>query len=253
MSGPDCPHCKNRGYIAILNESDLGGNDYPTMDLRECACMPARVSLQVLKRSGLADQIQNCTFEKFQETYEWQKRIKSNAQSFVNDQLGKGFFIGGQVGCGKTHLCTAIVVELIRQGNTAMYMKWREDSMKLKAYNDDDFNYIQEISRFKNAKVLYIDDFFKGAKGERPSNADIKMAFDLIDTRYRDKTLITVISSELYVGEIMDIDSAIGSRIFEMVKGFNNPVDRNDNRNMRLFDLSRKREGDRNEKLPKTD
>ena len=42
-------------------------------------------------------------------------------------------FIGGQVGAGKTHLCTAMVGEFLKRGISAKYMLWRDDALKLKA------------------------------------------------------------------------------------------------------------------------
>ena len=61
--------------------------------------------------------------------------------------------------------------------------------------------------------MLYIDDLFKG-DSETPSKQDIKLAFDLISSRY-DSQLPTIISSERTIADIVKIDESIASRIVE--------------------------------------
>ena len=63
--------------------------------------------------------------------------------------------------------------------------------------------------------MLYIDDFFKGSV----SDADINLAFELLNDRYNSKRM-TILSSERSVEDILELDEAIGSRIYERSKGF---------------------------------
>ena len=76
--------------------------------------------------------------------------------------------------------------------------------------------YEDMMNRLKRAPVLYIDDFLKGGTTE----ADIKIAYELLNARYNNERLRTVISSEYGIGEIMQIDEALGGRIYERAKGF---------------------------------
>ena len=85
-------------------------------------------------------------------------------------------------------------------------------------------------------RCLYIDDLFKPIRGDRgdipASAADLRLAFQLINYRYVHR-LPTVISSEKYLTEIMDLDEAIGSRIYERARGYILTVNRDAARNRR--------------------
>ena len=76
------------------------------------------------------------------------------------------------------------------------------------------------MREFKTAEVLYIDDLFKTGKGrgeeeQRPTVGDINAAFELLNYRYNNPQLITIISSECRATDILDIDEAVGGRIVE--------------------------------------
>ena len=94
-------------------------------------------------------------------------------------------------------------------------MPWLSASRKIKAVVTSDFEYYQAVQPLKDVDVLYIDDFFKTEQGKMPTSADIMLAFEIINERYNaEKSMI--ISSELYSSEVLEIDEATGSRIYEM-------------------------------------
>ena len=212
LKGYDCDKCKNKGYIAIL---DSGYEVHI-----ECKCMSIRQTLRRMEESGLGNLINIHTFEQYQHTEEWQNVIYNKAKEFLKADK-KWFFIGGQVGAGKTMICTAMVGEFLKQGLSVKYMLWNSDSAELKRVVNEK-EYSQRIYELKNADVLYIDDFFKTEKGIKPSTADIKLAFEIINYRYlntlasKDKKFITIVSCELGLKELVDIDEAVSSRIREL-------------------------------------
>ena len=57
------------------------------------------------------------------------------------------------------------------------------------------------MDKLKKVKVLYIDDFFKGGI----TDADFRLAFEIINARYNDKGLRTIISSEVKIKDLMKI------------------------------------------------
>ena len=65
-----------------------------------------------------------------------------------------------------------------------------------------------------------MDDLFKSEKGKVPTSADINIAFEILNARYQDPTKITILSSERIIRELMSIDEAIASRIYQMSQGF---------------------------------
>lgn len=212
LEGYDCPICKNKGDIMFLR------NGYET--IKECKCMSVRRTIRRIENSGLKDLMKDYTFEKFTTNEEWQRKAKSMAVQFFKDYENKWFFAGGQVGCGKTHLCTALVGAFIKSGKPAHYMLWRDEIVQLKAIVMDDEAYGKAIRKLKEIDVLYIDDFFKTERGKPPSTAEINIAFELLNYRYNNPNLITIISSERLIDDIIDIDEAVGSRIYQRSKQY---------------------------------
>lgn len=216
--GYNCDLCKNKGgYMKIKEYED--GEVNPVYV--HCRCMKMRSMINKLKRSGLAKSVQEYSFDKYETLEDWQKTLKAKAIEFTKDEDNTWFYIGGQSGCGKTHLCTAITVHYLRQNKSAKYMLWRDEITKIKSVINKDEEYGKLINELKTTEVLYIDDLFKMGKDsngivQRPTVSDINIAFEVLNYRYNNKDLITIISSEREASEIMDIDEAIGGRIYEL-------------------------------------
>ena len=196
--------------------------------------MNVRKTIKRIERSGLKDLMKDYTFEKFIVSSDWQKKAKNMALEFLKDYENKWFFVGGQVGCGKTHLCTALVGAFIRSGKPAHYMLWRDEVVQLKAVVTDDEAYGKAIRKLKEIEVLYIDDFFKTERGKQPSTAEINIAFELLNYRYNNPRLVTIISSERLIDDIIDIDEAVGSRIYQRSKQYCMIVNYDRSKNYRL-------------------
>lgn len=207
----DCPKCGGKGYTVHVNEQG-----HPVS--RRCPCMDARQSEERIRRSGLGEALDCCTFDAFQTPEPWQKAMKDKAQQYLSDNEGKWFAAVGSVGSGKSHICTAICGELLKAGLEVRYMRWRDDGGRLKAAVNDSEEYRRMIEPLKAARVLYIDDLFKTQKGKEVTGGDVNLAFELLDARYVDRHKITIISSEKTLSEMLDIDEAVGSRIYERCK-----------------------------------
>jgi len=201
----DCPICKNRGCVYEMR-GDL------VMSV-ECGCMTKRRALKRIRESGLADALERCTFDAFQTPEAWQKKAKQQAQEFAQNP-GGWFVVTGAVGSGKTHLCTAVVAELLHKSMDVRYMPWRQEAPFLKALANSAHEYRSAIKPYQQVSVLYIDDLWKGTV----TDADKNLAFALLDSRYSDARKITIISSERTLEEMLDIDEAIGSRINERAR-----------------------------------
>lgn len=222
MGGVDCPVCRNKGVI-MTNQETVNG--FWETRVRECKCMTTRRSIRRLVRSGLKDVTSTYTFRRYEATEEWQKRLKEAAIRYVQDIRAGGtgwLYVGGQSGCGKTHLCSAVAVQLLKDGMGLRYMVWRDELRKLKAVANSP-EYGDMLDEWKTVRVLYIDDFFKAARDQygrmTPSEADVRIAFELLNYRSNDKSLLTIISSELSLDEIADIDEAIAGRIAQHAAG----------------------------------
>jgi DNA replication protein DnaC len=192
-----------------------------------------------MKRSGLKDIITDYTFDKFIASEPWQKAIKEAAMEYAENPVG-WFALCGQSGAGKTHLCTAICRKFLLSGKRVQYMLWRDEIVKIKeaAKGSEDSDELRKLlDRYKTAEVLYIDDLFKTGRAAdntmpKPTPADINYAFEIINYRYNNPSLLTIISSELTEDELLDIDEAIGGRIYERAKTFT--IAKNRDRNYRI-------------------
>lgn len=240
IDGHDCEKCKNKGYIAVASEN---GGQWVELH-RECSCLTMRRAILRLKKSGLKNIITDYAFEKYEAEEQWQQHLKNKAVEFVENSEGSWFFIGGQSGAGKTHLCTAISGEFLKAGKNVRYMLWRDDVNKLKSRITEAAAYEELINSFKEAEVLYIDDLFKNGKGtggevQQPTGADVQTAFEILNYRANNKHLITIISSERSISELIDIDEATGGRIAEMTfeKGFGFNIKPDKQKNYRIKKL----------------
>ena len=206
LGGVDCPICNNTGMLLYRKD----GKEYA----KECECMNKRRFLKRIKSSGIEDMIRRYTFEAYEAEDTQRQKAKEVAEAYAEADKG-WFFIAGKSGSGKTHLCTAICARLIQRGFDVYYMEWRDESRQLKALmNTEELN--ERLDRLKKVKVLYIDDFLKGGCND----ADIRLAFEIVNARYNNSQLRTIISTEASIEAIIGIDEALGSRIKERSRGF---------------------------------
>lgn len=243
LDGYDCKKCMNRGHTWKMEWRvfKMGDDPRPYEVQSPCDCMKIRASIRRMKRSGLEPVMKRSTFDKYETPEGWQQFLKEKAMEFaktVDDLEHKWFFIGGGVGAGKTHLCTAISREFLKQGREVRYMLWVKQSQEMKAAVNDE-SYGKTLAELQNVDVLYIDDFFKPMKDgfgneTRPTAADIRLAYEIINHRYQNHDLITIISSERHISEIEEIDSAVGSRIYEMTEKHSYNIEKSKDRNYRL-------------------
>lgn len=226
-TGYNCPVCNDHGTVPVI-KTDADG--WPVLSFPPCKCHNTRNSLLKMQRSGLGNIIREKTFGLFKDDTEWRKAVKNGAISFTTSvlkaQAGETrgwFFVGGQPGSGKSHIGSAICRELLLHQYSVYYMVWPKESKQLHGLAKSDNGHQEReklLHDIKTADVLYIDDLFKPTRerGQKmpPSPADIRLAFEIINERYTNPQLVTVISSEWHMSELLEIDEATASRIFEM-------------------------------------
>lgn len=213
LTGYDCDKCKNKGTIYSAVKRDFCGTETFEVVSRPCECLKVRAELKRIKKSGLARLIERYNFGTYIVKSEWQAYIKKCAEDFATNPVD-WFYIGGQSGCGKTHICTAIVGSLLKQGRTARYMLWGDDITAIKQAVTNAEQYEKLMSNVKNA--------------------DVNTTFKIINHRYNEQ-LPTVISSELSINEIAAIDEALGSRIAEMTRKHKIYISKDKSKNQRFY------------------
>lgn len=177
--------------------------------------MKKRLSIRRIEDAGLKDLVQRYTFDSYSSDTPEADRVKKKAKEFLVTDV-PCFVIMGKSGSGKTHICTAITSKLIEDGWKARYFLWRTDAAILKSMVNDGEKYQWEINRLRNVPVLYIDDLFKGSISE----ADINLAFTILNERYNSSGKKTIISTELSINDLIGIDEAIAGRIVEKARGY---------------------------------
>ena len=212
--GYNCTECNNNGYIFVPKFTEGYGWQEVAVT---CKCHKVRNVLRRLKKSGLQDAI-NKKFDTYETDTEWREKLKGMVLNWLG-QDGKWLYIGGATGSGKTHLCVAAMLKLLKRGREVYYFLWRKDAPKLKSLVNDHEAYDKMMSEVLNVDVLYIDDLFKTGRTEsgarqRPTVADINLAFEIINHRYVTNK-VTVITSECTSAELIDIDQALAGRIVE--------------------------------------
>ena len=201
--------------------------------VEECECLNIINFERNMKKSGAN---KDMTFENWHSHDNWQTDMGAKAVEYADGGYltGQWFFAGGQVGCGKTHICTAILHELIKTNIGCKYMAWRDEAVQIKALANQHEERHQRIMELCNSPVLYIDDFWKTQQGTNPTPADVHLGFEIINYRYQDKKYVTIISCERTVKELMQIDEAVGSRIYERSKSYRVEIDSDPTKNYRL-------------------
>ena len=229
--GIDCPMCRNKGLIEEVR------NDRRFYSIMvECECMKLRRSWKALQKRQPVGIRQKLSLDSFAVSEDWQVRIRQRAERYVQDSSG-WLYIGGAPGCGKTHICSAICREFLRQNLRVRYMDWPKEVIlfKAKVLEDEHDSRIQELTEWD---VLYIDDFL-GAEGEtdpdgEPVDEDVKVAREVIEACSRSGKRV-VISSGWLLDELRGLDKDMGDRICERGRGYTLQVAREKGRDYRAL------------------
>ena len=186
-----------------------------------CECRALREAEDILRKSGIGREFRNKRFDNFDfsrsmavmDGYKKAMNYENEFLDIENSRCNSIMFLG-QVGSGKTHLSMAICNELMDRGISVVYMGYRDAITGIKQNMMDSVYYNKMMNRYKSARVLFIDDLFKG----KITDSDVNIMFELINHRYFNN-LPVIISSELSVSRLLDVDEALGSRLVEMTKG----------------------------------
>lgn len=230
---------KKLDYHKAIRDED-GNIQAMTMELTEYGKIMEQIKL--IKQSNLGNIMDKYRFNNFNRDKPHHKLMYSKAQDFLREPT-MCFATLGQVGSGKTHICTALVSELMIEHNKQVkYMLWTDEVQRIKFTQDLEYRN-QIMNGYKNAEVLYIDDLLKVqsriklGRNERPidkiKDADIDIATEIIFYRYINNKM-TIISSEHSLSDLLQVDQAMASRLEEMSNGYIVVVEKDVKRNERL-------------------
>ena len=196
--------------------------------------MSLQLSKNIVELAGIKSDDTGKSFKNFKQTkFDNINRAKENAIQYVKDfkdiekkRFNSICFVGVMegaekkgVGTGKTHLAIAITNNLLHKGIAVKYFSYREEITKIKQTITDHETYQRELNKWKNARVLFIDDLFKG----KITDSDVNIMFEVVNHRYLNRLPI-IATTELDLYGLDSIDQAITSRLYEMSKGFFNEM-----------------------------
>lgn len=209
-----CLNCKDTGFeiISQVNMQPI---------IKECSCRKKDRLRQQWQDNGFNILCNDLTFSKFNaDKSKVSKKMKEIAEVFIESFEGTQFdnnnsiaFLG-EPGTGKTHICMAIALELLKKGFNTVYFPYRDcmdEMIDLRISSKS--KYETKLSKYQKCNILFLDDVFKGGY----TDAEIRLLFKIINYRYINRLPI-IVSSECLSNELLKIDKAIGSRIIEMAK-----------------------------------
>lgn len=203
----DCPLCRNKGTVAFIGDTGA-------FTVRDCRCSGARKTVGRLRRQGLAERARRSTLENFRTDTVLRETMKRTVEAFLADPEPRWLALCGQSGVGKTHLCTAAFAALsFSRGLEGRYLTWNSDARRIKAAGLEGDE--RPMAECKTSALLYIDDLFKMKPGAEPTDADVRLAFELLDWRYNNR-LVTILSTQCQLEDLRDLDFALYRRITEM-------------------------------------
>ena len=133
------------------------------------------------------------------------------------------FGLMGQPGAGKTHIVIAMGKALLDKKIPVVYISYIEATRELKSCANDTEYYNKLSDRYKKAKVLIIDDFFKekvrnGKLIGELTEVDTKHIQPILNYRYLNK-LPTLFSTECTPEMLRALDGSMGDRMLERFDG----------------------------------
>lgn len=172
-----------------------------------------RLKREVERREHLAQRC-NASLNDFIQKEAWQTEMYMCLLEFLKDQDREWFYFGGQTGSGKTMLCSAVCKEFFL-GVGFKNIQWNDENMREAKWN-------KKIDDYKKAEVLFLDGLFKPVRenGEwsMPSKEEIEITREILEYR-KNNQLMTFITSERYLSEMLEADEQIGMLIFAGTKG----------------------------------
>ncbi|WP_162103232.1 ATP-binding protein [Bacillus sp. SKDU12] len=254
----ECSECKDRGVVIyrihkdtelrlrkehkpldslsldemVLEEDYLAGKvctpdkarEWKTTYSKQCECVKQKKIAKLMAASGITEKFEKLLFGNFKlngkpqmikDAYECAVEYFKDFEK-IKGERANSIALLGQPGSGKTHLLTAIMNNLIKKKSThCLYFPYVEGMSDLKT----DFDQLEtKLNAMRKADVLFIDDLFKPVDGKpRATEWQVEQIQSVVNYRYLNHKPL-LISSELTTDDLLDVDEALGSRIYQMCK-----------------------------------
>jgi DNA replication protein DnaC len=193
-------------------------------DQREWVLMRRKARVGTLReRSGLSKRMKGYTLATFDpyanppQSMKAVERVENYLKKWEeNREAGRGLYLCGGVGTGKTHLAVAVMNELIRKQEPTLFVTVPEllDNLR-EVYMIPGRDIDEWMDTVKNANLLVLDDL--GA--EKPTAWVQERIFVIVNHRYRE-ALPTIFTSNIGPKDLAaQLGERTASRIVAMTEG----------------------------------
>lgn len=129
-----------------------------------------------------------------------QKQLYLLLAAILFEKREKGLYVYGDLGTGKTYLCTALANSLVLKGKKVAFVKVSNFFNEMKSYFGKDSEMIDKnINKLKKAEYLFLDDIGSEAVSEFVRD---DILFRVLDYRLENK-LVTIFTSNLSKEELL--------------------------------------------------
>lgn len=129
-----------------------------------------------------------------------QKQLYLKLAAILHQKAEKGLYVIGDLGVGKTYLCTAVANSLVKKGKKVAFVKVTDFFNRMRSYFNTDSQQIdRNIALLKKADYLILDDIGSEAVSEFVRD---DILFRILDYRL-DHSLTTIFTSNLNKEELL--------------------------------------------------
>lgn len=207
-----CPSCDGSGWMWVYAFEDPAGG--PGTQGTRVHCPVCYERLHAAKNrlsAGLPEELKEKTLTNFEYGETWQRQALEAAVSFARDPEGL-IFLGGQSGCGKSHLAAGIIYYVAKSGSQPpLYYSWPELLAAVRR-SSRDWKAADIRDTLKDCRAVVVIDDFLAAPNGRPNNTALETAFEIVSARTANKRP-TVLASPYKAEKINDLYPVLFKRI----------------------------------------
>ena len=214
-----CPRCNGSGMLCLYGSVNPDEPSKPGQGMK-VPCPVCYDRIHAAKNrlaSGLPEELKNLTLKSFECSEPWQRQALEVAVSFAKKPEGL-LFLGGQSGCGKSHLAAGIIYRVSKSGSQPpLYYSW-PDLLAAVRRTSRDWRSTDIRDTLKDCRMLVVLDDFLATPNGRPSSTALETAFEIISARTANKRP-TVLASPYTAEKINALYSVLFKKIARAAGG----------------------------------
>lgn len=151
------------------------------------------------EKSGMGRRFMARTFETYRADDDGKRRALETTKRYVEtfsqrQQEGKGLYIYGGYGSGKTHLAAAMTHALIQQGTSVICQTFGDMLMDIRDKMTQGITEETAVQRYTKPQLLVIDDLGK----EKCTEWSMSILYSMINRRYEDMAPVVITTNYDY-------------------------------------------------------